>query len=176
MHKLVTYISMSLDGFLATKDDGLNWLSIVDQKGEDYGYNAFTASVDKYIVGRKTYDVIMNLVGEFPQAKKFKCYIISRTKNGEEDGVTFYNGDIVALVNQLKSEGTKNIYCDGGGEILKLLMSKKLIDEFIISIIPVILGDGKRLFLGDVPYQGLALISAKPFESGLVQVHYRKKN
>ena len=68
--KLILYISMSLDGFIATEDDDLSWLSIVEKDGEDYGYKNFNETVDTYIVGRITYDNILKLTGGvFPQAK-----------------------------------------------------------------------------------------------------------
>ena len=146
--KLILYISMSLDGFIATEDDDLSWLSIVEKDGQDYGYKSFIESVDTYIVGRITYDNILKLTGGvFPQAKDYKCYIITRQERKSENGVTFYNGKIEDLIGELKNEDGKNIYCDGGGEIVKLLMEKNLIDEYIVSIIPVILGNGKRLFI-----------------------------
>ncbi len=172
MNKLTLYICMSLDGFIATKDDDLSWTEVVDREGEDYGYAAFTSSIDKYIVGRKTYDKVISMVGEFPPAKQFRCYVISRTRTGTEAGVTFYNGDIRDLVRELKAEPGGNIYCDGGGEIVKLLMERDLIDQYIISVIPAILGDGKRLFHGGVGSQKIGLVSSREFPSGLVQLTY----
>ena len=166
---------MSLDGFLATKNDDLSWLSIVEEKGEDYGYIAFGERVDTYIVGRQTYSVVLKLTGGvFPQAEKYNCYVITRKTIENKSGITFYNGDIAALIAQLKSKNGKDIYCDGGGQILKLLMEQNLIDEYIISIIPIVLGDGKRLFLGGIPTTNIELISSKPYKSGLVQLHYKK--
>lgn len=173
--KLVLYISMSLDGYIATKEDDISWLSKMEKEGEDYGYAAFTENVDAYILGRKTYEVVLKLTGGiFPQAEKYDCYIITRKEREKENGVTFYNGKIEDLIRQLKSQPGKNIYCDGGGQIVKLLMKMKLIDEYIISIIPIILGDGKRLFIGETPMHDLELISNKQFETGLVQMHYKK--
>ena len=173
--KLILYISMSLDGFIATKDDDISWLSIVDKQGEDYGYANFTASVDTYIIGRATYDVVLKLTGgDLPQAQKFKCYVITRQKRPDEDGVTFYQGDIEELILNIKREKGKNIYCDGGGEIVKLLMDKDLIDEYIISIIPIVLGDGKRLFRGGTPKRKLKVASCNKYETGLIQIHYVK--
>lgn len=61
--KLYLYISMSLDGFIATKDDGLDWLNAVQKEGEDYGYAAFTKDIQAYLVGRKTYEVVLGLCG-----------------------------------------------------------------------------------------------------------------
>lgn len=171
--KLILYISMSLDGFIASKDDDISWLSMVEKKGEDYGYVNFTKDVDTYIIGRKTYEVVLGLTGgEFPQAKNFKCFVITRESRADENGVTFYNGNIEALVKQLKEEEGKNIYCDGGGQIVKLLMEKDLIDEYIISIIPIMLGDGKRLFLGETEQVKLKNKSVKKFDTGLIQLHY----
>lgn len=173
--KVFLYISMSLDGFIATKDDDISWLDVMDKVGEDYGYFGFVKDVDKYIVGHSSYKVVKNLIGEFPQSKQYECYVLSRSKSGKEDGVTFYNGSIPTLIGKLKSEGGKNIYCDGGGQIVHELMKNDLIDEYIVSIIPIILGDGKRLFLGDTPQLDIELIASKQYETGLVQNHYVRK-
>jgi dihydrofolate reductase len=173
--KVILYISMSLDGFIATHDDDLSWLSIVQNGKEDYGYVDFNNQVDTYIVGRKTYKVVLNLTGgDFPQAKQHKCYVITRQDLPNKDGVTFFNGDLEELIITLKKEKGKHIYCDGGGEIVKLLMEKNLIDEYIISVIPTILGDGKRLFKGGINPLKLKAMPSKHFESGLVQLHYVK--
>ena len=113
--------------------------------------------------------------GVFPHADQHKCYVITRQSRESENGVTFYNGDIEDLINDLKSKDGKNIYCDGGGQIVKLLMKKNFIDEYIVSIIPIILGDGKRLFLGETPRIKLKSHSSKSYETGLVQLHYVKE-
>ena len=174
--KVVLYISMSIDGFLATKDDGLDWLSIVQAEGADYNYTAITERVDTYIVGRVTYDTVMKLTGgEFPQATKYNCFVVTRQDRAPENGVTFYNGDLEKLISKLKAEPGKDIYCDGGGQVVQMLMEKNLIDEYIISVIPIFLGDGKRLFLG-----GVKQLDVTPHEStyypetGLVQLRYTK--
>jgi dihydrofolate reductase len=173
--KVILYISMSVDGFIATHDDDLSWLSIVQNGKEDYGYVDFNNQVDTYIVGRKTYEVVLKLTGgDFPQAKQHKCYVITRQNLPNKDGISFYNGSLEELINNLKKEKGKHIYCDGGGEIVKLLMEKNLIDEYIISVIPTILGDGKRLFKGGINPLKLKAMPSKHFESGLVQLHYVK--
>ena len=95
---------MSLDGFIATKDDDLSWLSIVEKEGEAYGYEKFSKTVDTYIVGRATYDIVLKLTGGvFPQADK--CYVITRHSRESENGVTFYNGNIEDLINEIKNLG-----------------------------------------------------------------------
>lgn len=173
---LILYISMSLDGFLATKDDDLSWLSIAEKEGEDYGYAAFNDQVDTYIVGRKTYDVVLKMTGgSLPAAEQHKCYVITRQEREDENGVAFYNGDVAKLVDQLKAEEGKDIYCDGGGQIVKLLMDQNLIDEYIISVMPIVLGDGKRLFLGETASFKLTANPPKHFDTGVIQLHYVRK-
>lgn len=167
---------MSLDGFLATKDDDISWLSIVEREGEDYGYNEFNSTVDAYIVGSKTYDTVIGLTGgTFPAAKQHECYVVTRKDRENENGVTFYTKGVENLIQELKSKPGKNIYCDGGAMVTKMLMDKNLIDDYVISLIPIILGDGKRLFRGETPRIELEAVSCKQYESGLTQVHYKKK-
>lgn len=170
--KVILYISMSLDGFIAGNDDDLSFLSAMEKEGEDYGYADFTASVDTYIVGRKTYEVVLNLVGSFPQAKQYDCYVLTQQTLPGQDGITFYNGDIAALIQGLRQKEGKNIYCDGGGEVVHLFMENDLIDEYIVSIIPTILGEGKCLFLGKTHPRTVKLASVKEYETGLVQLRY----
>lgn len=174
--KLILYISMSLDGFLATNDDDLSWLSIVEKEGEDYGYVAFNETVDTYIVGSITYEKVLSMTGgTFPPANQHKCYVITRQNREDDNGVTFYNKGIENLIHELKSNKGKNIFCDGGATVVKMLMDKNLIDEYRIAIIPIILGDGKRLFKGETPRINLEAIASKQYDSGLITVRYKKK-
>ena len=174
--KLILYFSMSLDGFLATKDDDLSWLSIVEREGEDYGYAAFNETVDTYIVGSRTYEKVLSMTGGvFPPANQHTCYVINRQDRESENGVSFYNKGVEQLIKDLKSKNGKNIFCDGGAMVVKMLMDKNLIDEYSIAIIPIILGDGKRLFRGETPRIELEAISSKHYESGLTTLYYKKK-
>lgn len=169
--KVVLYIATSLDGYIAGSDDDLSWLSIVEKEGEDYGYGKFIATVDTVIVGRKTYDKVLSMGIEFPHADK-DCYIITRNKRTPEGNVKFYTGYLKTLISSLKSQPGKTIFCDGGAEIVALLLKDHLIDEFIISVIPVFLGSGTRLFKDGRPGGNLQFISSQSFASGLVQLHY----
>lgn len=174
MRKVIVYISMSLDGYIATEDDNLSFLDIANGSGHDFGYTEFTSQVDTYIVGRKTYEVVKGLLkGEFPQAKQYDCYIITRGEARKEDGVTFYNGDLSELITSIRQKPGKNIYCDGGGQVIEALREADLIDEYIITIMPVMLGKGKQLFLPVEVENNLQLLDSKQFEGGFVQVHYR---
>ncbi|MFT6940585.1 MAG: dihydrofolate reductase [Cyclobacteriaceae bacterium] len=172
---VVLYISMSLDGYIATKDHDLSWLAKVDREGEDYGYFAFTENVDTYIVGSKTYEVVLQMTGgAFPKSEQYDCYVVTRQQREPVPGITFYHGDLAELIQSLKKQKGKQIYCDGGAQIVKMLMADNLIDEYIVSVIPTILGDGIRLFPEGLNPIDIELVSSKPFESGLVQLHYKR--
>jgi dihydrofolate reductase len=172
--KVILYIAMSVDGYIAKPGDNLDFLNMVQEEGEDYGYYAFEQTVDTVIMGRKTYDWVMKQVPEFPHAQK-NAFIITRTPRQDIGKTRFYTGNLKELVSNLKAEQGKNIFVDGGAEIVQELLKEKLIDEFIISIIPVFLGSGTLLFKEGQPEQELKLIRAESFPSGLVQVHYSRK-
>ena len=172
--KVILYIAASADGYIAKHNDDLSFLSRVQQEGEDYGYTQFIASTDTVILGRKTYDWVMKQVAEFPHANK-KTYIITRTPKTSIGNAQFYTGNLRELVYKLKEEEGSNIFVDGGAEVVNELLKYNLIDEFIISIIPVFLGGGTRLFNEGFSEINLKLLDSKAFDKGLVQLHYAKE-
>ena len=169
--KVILYIATSLDGFIAKPDGDIEYLNDMDREGEDYGYSDFIKTVDATIVGRKTYDKVLSMGYEFPHNDK-DSYVITRTTRPSIGSVKFYTGSLKELVAKLKSEQGKNIFVDGGAEIVNELLLENLIDEFYISVIPILLGDGILLFKGGNRELKLKLIDSKYFESGLVQSHY----
>jgi dihydrofolate reductase len=172
--KVVLYISMSLDGFIARENDDLSWLSLVAKEGEDYGYNGMIERSDAYIVGRRTFEIVKKHTGgDFPMAKVMDCYVITGQEIDDE-GVRSYSGNIKSLIQELKLGQGKDIYCDGGSEVVRQLMEENLIDEYIISIIPIILGNGIRLFSGIKNGISVELKELNQYESGLVKLIYRR--
>jgi len=171
--KVILYIASSLDGYIAKPNDDLSFLSVVQKEGEDYGYADFIKTVDTVILGRRTYEWVMKEVGEFPHADK-ESYVITRTGRPSIGKTHFYSGDLKELVMRLKAKQGKNIFIDGGAEIVNELLKLNLIDEIIISVIPIMVGNGTRLFKDGRPEQLLELVSTKQFETGLVQLHYKR--
>jgi dihydrofolate reductase len=169
--KLILYIAMSLDGFIAKQDGDIGFLSQVEKEGEDYGYSTFMNSVDTIIVGRKTYDKILSMNIDWPYGSR-DVYVLTRTAKPDSGNLHFYSGNITDLISNLKSQEGKYIYCDGGAETVHQLLMEDLLDEMIISIIPVLLGDGISLFKGGLKEKKLRLVSVDSFEKGLVQIHY----
>jgi dihydrofolate reductase len=171
--KVILYIATSLDGYIAKPDNDLQFLSIVQTDGEDYGYSDFINSVDTVILGRKTYDWVMTQVPEFPHADKNSFIITHKTMPGIGK-TNFYTGKLKDLISKLKAEQGKNIFIDGGAEIVNELLKENLIDEFIISIIPILVGNGTKLFNDGRPEQIVELVSTKQFDKGLIQLHYKR--
>ncbi|MDO6602062.1 dihydrofolate reductase family protein [Arenibacter palladensis] len=176
MRKLSLFIATSLDGYIAKPNDDLSFLKLVEKEGEDYGYSEFTANIDTIILGRKTYDYVLKEIGSthYDNGQR-DVYVITRTERPQIGRTTFYTGNLTELVQQLKSKDGLNIYCDGGAEIIHELLQHNLIDEFIISVIPILVGNGTRLFRDCRPEQQLEFVSAKSFDTGLTQLYYKRK-
>jgi dihydrofolate reductase len=176
MRKISLFIATSLDGYIAKPNDDLSFLKLVEKEGEDYGYAEFTDTIDTLIIGRRTYDYVLKEIGSshYDNGQR-DVYVITRTERPQVGRTIFYTGNLTELVRQLKSEKGKNIYCDGGAEVINELLKHDLIDEFIISVIPVLLGNGTRLFKDGRPEQTLEFVQAKTFETGLTQLHYKRK-
>lgn len=172
--KLILFIAVSLDGYIAGINDDLGFLSIVEQTGEDYGYQEFIKEIDTIIIGRKTYDKVISMGFEYPHKDK-DVYIISRTPKPGVGAFKYYSGDLRELILLLKSKSGKDIFCDGGAEIVNELLMYHLIDKFVISLIPIILGDGVPLFKKGRPGLKLRLINSIRYDKGLVQLHYIRK-
>lgn len=170
--KVIVYIAASIDGFIAGPDGDLSFLSSVEKEGEDYGYAAFVKTVDTVIVGKSTYDKVLSMGYPFPHADK-ESYIITRSERPAEGNITFYTGDVAALVSDLKTKPGQTIFIDGGAYVVNLLLQHQLIDEMYLSIIPVMLGSGIGLFKQGNSLQAAALQSVKQFDTGLVQLHYQ---
>lgn len=171
--KVVLYIAMSLDGFIARENGDIDWLSIVEAPNQDYGYAEFIKDIDTVILGRKTYDKVLTFGIEFPHQDK-QCYVITRHSKPSTENLIFYNGSLEELVTQLKSKKGKDIFVDGGAEIVNEMMKRDLIDEYMISIIPIFIGSGIPLFKPNRPEIRLKLLQSLRFNTGLVQLHYER--
>ncbi|AMS27801.1 dihydrofolate reductase [Bacteroidetes bacterium UKL13-3] len=172
MRKVIVNIAVSLDGYIAHEDGNIDWLSMVEVPGEDYGYATFYDTIDTVVMGRKTYEKLLSFGIPYPHSQK-QSYIISKTLSGSKNqSIVFFNGDVKTLVTDLKQLDGKDIFIDGGAQLVQSLLKEKLIDNIVISTIPVLLGGGIRLFNGELPFQKLQLLRTKSFDSGLVQFHY----
>lgn len=171
--ELVLYIAQSLDGFIAPPDEDLSFLNAVAVEGEDYGYAAFVDTCDTVIMGRRTYDKVVAMGVPDPHPERM-LYVITSRPGPSTERIIFHTGDPVALVQELKARPGKRIYCDGGAQLVDVLIKADLVDRFIISTIPVLLGSGIQLFKEERPQQGLKLVRSQAYASGLVQGEWER--
>ncbi len=165
------FIATSLDGFVARTDGRIDWLSLVERPGEDYGYGVFFESVDAVVVGRKTYETALGFP-TWPYDRK-RCVVVThetdrRPRYGEE----FSAAAPQELVARLTAAGVQRIYVDGP-TVIQSFLAAGVVTDMTISIVPVLLGEGVPLFgskRADVRFEPLG---SRTFESGLVQLEYR---
>jgi dihydrofolate reductase len=174
MRKIKLFIASSLDGYIATEDGSIDWL----YTDSDYGYTQFYNSVDTILLGRKTYDKLIELAAEYPHKDK-KNYVFSQKKSArqrkekEKDHNVEFIADIIDFVKMqlLQSQG-KDIWLIGGADIISIFLNAGMLDEIILSIHPIILGRGIPLFRNLQRQMNLKLVKSIPYESGLIQLHY----
>lgn len=175
MKKIILYIAVSMDGFIAKKDGSVAWLDIPDHDNNDYGYSSFYEGIDTTLMGNKTYEQVLGFGVDFPYPTK-KNYVFSRSEHPDTEYVSFVQGDILTFIEQLKQEKGKDIWLVGGGQLNSLFLKHHLIDEIIISVMPVVLGTGLTLF-GDMEMEmSFDLKEVQSFKSGVVQMVYTKKS
>lgn len=174
MRKLKLYIATSLDHYIARANGDISWLDLPEYaiEGEDYGYQEFYDSIDTCIMGNSTYKIIKGFEVPFPYADK-KNYVFSFQKELESNReVIFVKEDIATFVTHLKGQEGKDIWLVGGGQINQTLLNNNLIDEMILTVMPVILGHGIKLFHGLVQEKKLQLTDSKIYKNGVIQLNY----
>ncbi|ORT52251.1 diacylglycerol kinase [Vibrio sp. qd031] len=147
----IVFIATSLDGFIADKNGGLDWLeSVPNPDHVDTGFFSLMERIDGLVMGRNTLDVVLGFGGEWPYSKP--VFVLSNTMTelpmGYEDKVTLVNGDLKDVVADLNAKGFNDLYIDGGKTIQSFL-KLDLIDEMVITRFPMLLGGGAPLF-GDL--------------------------
>lgn len=171
--QLILYIAVTIDGFIARENGAIDWLDPFEASGNDYGYREFIAGIDTVIMGRKTYEQILTF-NEFPYPDQ-KCYVLTRRPEAFDDHrVQFYSGSAGALMKEIRKTTGAGVWLIGGAEVAQGFLREDLIDSYIISIIPVLLGSGIRLFDDGKPEMAVKFVDGKSYDDGIVQVSYER--
>lgn len=171
--KVILYIAQSIDGYIAETDGSVDFLSCVEQEGEDYGYFDFYKSMDAVIMGANTYEQILGF-GDFPYPDK-PCYVFTSSSHKPHDMVEFIREDPASWYRKRMKDGNSRYWLVGGASIIKAFQDAELIDEYIISIVPAMLGIGIPLFKAHEYPISLELKDVVKYETGLVQLVYERK-
>lgn len=174
--KVIVHIATSVDGYIARSDGDLEWLTSRPAPEGFYGMNAFMKSIDTKVLGRKTYEVSLRMGAKFDGRNRTIVFSRQSPPADAPPGVEFANEPIAAFVNRLREEPGKDIWLMGGGEIIASFLDEHAIDEFVISVVPVFIGDGIPLIGRHQRHVDLDLQSVERFEDGLVQMRYRVMN
>lgn len=174
MRKISLYIAASLDGYIARPDGDTSWLQ--DERytleGEDFGYNSFLQTIDTTLMGNHTYQDILGFEGPFPYQGKTN-YVFSRSSHPDTEYVRFVQQDPVGFVQRLRKQTGPGIWLIGGSQLNTLFLNARLIDEIILTCIPVILGDGVPLFAAGTTETYLQLQESKSYQNGFAQLTYK---
>jgi len=170
MRRLVYSMAASLDGYIARRDGAIDWLPSPKPR-QDYGYAKFLERIDELIIGRKTYEQLLAL-GAWPHGER-KCHVLSRRWAGHRDlHAEFTAASPAALLRRLRKRPGRDIWLVGGGESAHACFAAGVVDEIIVTFIPVMLGEGRPLFLPQPGSTGLRLRDTRAFPDGRVRLHY----
>lgn len=173
MRKIILNLAMSLDGYICDNDGGYDWIVGDKDKSLDtknkWDFNKFLDSIDVVVMGRNCYD--QNMHSDF---KDKKVYIATSKEMKDYDNIHFIKDDVTKVIEEEKKNNGKDIWLFGGGILVDNFIKKDLIDEYIVGIIPTILGKGRPLFLGNNPKIDLHLKKIIS-EEGIVILKYEKR-
>ena len=170
--QIIVHIATSADGYIARPDGDIEWLTSRPAPKGFYGMNAFMRTIDTEVLGRKTYDTALALGGRFDTKTRHIVFSRQSPPADAPPGVEFVSGPIEPFVSELRERPGKDIWLMGGGELIASFLDAQAIDEFVISVVPVFIGDGIPLIARRHRHVRLDLRLAERFDDGLVQLHY----
>ena len=176
-NKNSVFIATSLDGYIADKNGGVDWLhSISNPDNNDMGYVEFTNRIDALVMGRTTFETVLGFDVDWPYDKP--VFVLSNKlkeiPESYKDKAFLVKGSLVGILEQIHEKGYERLYIDGGTTIRNFL-KEDLIDEMVLTTIPVLLGSGSLLF-GELPKElKFELIGTKTFLKQISQRHYKRQ-
>jgi dihydrofolate reductase len=171
MRKIIVYIATSADGFIARPDGDIGWLERPRVAGT-YGMDEFYQSIDTVLMGRKTYDLALKMRQSSYPGKR-NCVFSKTPRKSTIPEVEFVSEDAGEFAKRLRATPGKAIWLCGGGELIGSILDAGQVDEFIIHVIPILIGEGIPLLHPRHRSVPLALLSARSYPDGVVRLHYR---
>lgn len=173
MRQVKYFVASSLDNFISRLDGSVDWLF----HDQDYGMAEFFASVDVAVMGRKTFEKMIELSPEQPLFPGMKHYVFSRTLDSTPyKEVEIVRGDVAGWLTRVRAHYGKHLWLVGGGSLVQEFLQHKLINEIGLAIHPRLLGKGIPLFTSPYPEMELELVKSKEYPTGLLQAFYRVRH
>lgn len=150
MRKVILFIAMSLDGYIADRNGSVDWLHGQGSDGENIDvYSEFVKGIDTILMGWNTYHQVTTELSPTEWVySDFTTYVVTHNEMDSSERIRFTDECPACLVERLKTEAGKDIWICGGANLIRQLMDEDLIDQYYISVIPTLLGAGIRLFEG----------------------------
>jgi dihydrofolate reductase len=174
--KVIVHIATSADGYIARSDGDLEWLTSRPAPAGFYGMNAFMRTIDTKVLGRRTYEISLSMGAKFDSKSRSIVFSRHPPPANAPSGVQFVSDAIGPFVSRLREQPGKDIWLMGGGDIIASFLDEQAIDEFVISVAPVFIGEGISLIAQRHRHVLLELRAVERFEDGLVQLHYSVQN
>lgn len=166
------HVAMSLDGMIARADGSFDWL--MPYPPQEFGIEAFHASVDAVVMGRATYE-IERAMAPWPHTGKHVFVVTSRPIGDAPELVEARPGDLAALAAELEQRGCRRIAVEGGGQLVRGLIAIGRLDVLEMALIPLVLGSGIPLFPSGTPELPLRLVSCQPKSGGALHLVYARR-
>jgi dihydrofolate reductase len=170
--KIIVNIATTADGYVARPDGNLDWLTKRPAPKGFYGLPEFERSTDAKILGRKTFDLSLQMGARFSLDKVHYVFSRRRPPASVPAGVHFVTDSISAFADRLRTQTGKNVWMMGGGEIIGSFLDEGAIDEFIITVVPTFIGEGIPLLAPRHREVQLRLLGVRQFPDDVVQLHY----
>ena len=172
MGKIIYSAAASMDGYITEADGGVDWLPEGDVEG--YGYEEFYAGVDALVMGRRTYDQAVGFDQWLFDGKPVYVFTSHPPDDNPHD-VEFVSSTPDESAQSVAAQYSGMVWLLGGANLAEQFRRAGLIDEYLIHVIPVILGRGVSLFGGDAPPTWLELVETQSYDDGVVMLHYRSR-
>ena len=172
---VILYATISLDGFIARADGGMDWLDRANSQPSDFGFAEFYAGIDTMLMGSATYEFLLGVPGRFAHADREVFVFTSRVLPRAAESVTLVGEDAADFTRNLKASAGGPIWLVGGGKLDASLLEAGLIDEMRIFVQPVVLGSGTGLFHSAPSGTDLELLAVKEWPGGVVELGYNAR-
>lgn len=169
MGKIIVYIASSKNGMIADEDGSVKWLMPYQTGDTDYGFRAMYDNIDAVVMGSKTYEKIKGFQSNFPYKDK-RSFVVSSTPSGDDGDVTYINENALAFIEVLR-EQKGNVWVVGGSKLINYLMKHHLVDELVVTVVPIVLKGGTPLYCKDT-HRYLEKYRVIPYANGVEQEIY----
>ncbi len=145
MAKVILYVAISMDGYVATEDDGLAWLNEIRGEG-DNGFSQMYSRITTVVMGRRTFDILNQLVDVYPHNDRMNYIFTNQPNFPQSDMIRVAQGDVQQWLTDYRRTNTGDVWLVGGGQLVSQFLVADLIDELILTVAPLHIGKGIPLW------------------------------